>query len=507
MKRIEFLILILCMLVAYSCERFDEAKAEKPEKEVTSGIAMLSFSSEEDFLAAMNEQNDDATTRASSAMTRARAIVSADEKYVDLLEPVKFLPIESDPILRVDCKPLKEQALIKDNDMSLYLAKGYDSLVPNVKVAKLLNARAEVLVDQTVYKISPRGTYYYPESKQKFFEENYERFENETGTQTEENTYQLAEGIYRINTFEIAEAMDAEAENLPDELPGVIDDDDEGEPSIFVPAEGGIMTRAVTNQMPPFEKFPRFNADAKTWVGKLWQSIFGRNRGYTYKLSKKHRMKGKFYYYNYKFYSEFGAMAEMQKKNWIGWSGKQASELLVGWSNIIFSEGYKRIPDYPKNARASIVSKEYKTIPGFNHSGMVLTIVGLDITSAQQQQLSLMTPPAIKSWFKSRVENSNVDITQLDAIQCFSADKVVTILPGGQKRKGDIKKVREVFLSEVSFTIGFDLNHMPQNFKQWAKIVNEGKFRIKPKNLKYGTVFVAGRLGNTWGGMTIVKKP
>ena len=75
--------------------------------------------------------------------------------------------------------------------MSLYIAKGYDSLVPNIKVAKLLNARAEVMVDQTIYKISPRGTYYFPESKQKFFENNYERFETEEGIQMEENTYQI----------------------------------------------------------------------------------------------------------------------------------------------------------------------------------------------------------------------------------------------------------------------------------------------------------------------------
>lgn len=55
-------------------------------------------------------------------------------------------------------------------------------------------------------------------------------------------------------------------------------------------------------------------------------------------------MKGKFYYYNYKFYTEFGASAEMQKKNWIGWSGKQASELLIGWSNIIFQKAISEFP-------------------------------------------------------------------------------------------------------------------------------------------------------------------
>ena len=112
----------------------------------------------------------------------------------------------------------------------------------------------------------------------------------------------------------------------------------------------------------------------------------------------------------------------------------------------------------------------------------------------------------MRIWFQLRVHSSRVDISQLVAIRSFPADKVITILPGGQKRKGDVKKVREIFLSEVSFTINLDLNHMPQSFKEWAKIINQGKFKIKPKNLKFGTVYVAGRLGNSWGGMTIVKK-
>lgn len=295
MKKYQCLFFVVCILAIYSCQKFDGAKTENGNNTDIANIAMLSFSSEEDFIAALNQQDDDVTTRACFA-TKAQGGLTANEKYVDLLEPVQNLPIATDPILRVDCRPLKEQALIENNDMSLYIAKGYDSLVPNIKVAKLLNARAEVMVDQTIYKISPRGTYYFPESKQKFFESNYERFETEEGIQMEENTYQLAEDIYRINTFEITEVLDAEAEDLPDDLPGVLDDDDL---STNIVNTLNMTTRTVTTQIPPFERFPRFNADAKTWLGKLWQSIFGRNRGYTYKLSKKHRMKGKFYYYNY----------------------------------------------------------------------------------------------------------------------------------------------------------------------------------------------------------------
>lgn len=122
MKKYQCLFFVVCILAIYSCQKFDGAKTENGNNTDIANIAMLSFSSEEDFIAALNQQDDDVTTRACFA-TKAQGGLTANEKYVDLLEPVQNLPIATDPILRVDCRPLKEQALIENNDMSLYIAK------------------------------------------------------------------------------------------------------------------------------------------------------------------------------------------------------------------------------------------------------------------------------------------------------------------------------------------------------------------------------------------------
>ena len=97
MKKYQCLFFVVCILAIYSCQKFDGAKTENGNNTDIANIAMLSFSSEEDFIAALNQQDDDVTTRACFA-TKAQGGLTANEKYVDLLEPVQNLPIATDPI-------------------------------------------------------------------------------------------------------------------------------------------------------------------------------------------------------------------------------------------------------------------------------------------------------------------------------------------------------------------------------------------------------------------------
>lgn len=47
-------------------------------------------------------------------------------------------------------------------DVTYYEALGYDSLVPNINLACLLNSKGEVEVGLNVIKIAPEGTYIFP---------------------------------------------------------------------------------------------------------------------------------------------------------------------------------------------------------------------------------------------------------------------------------------------------------------------------------------------------------
>lgn len=487
-----------------ACEKFEELQnVQEPPK--TSQIGMLAFSSTNDFLSILDEVDESNNDLSSSIATRAIATnLEKEIRFVNLLEPVKRLPIDSDPILQVDCTPLREKALIVDDDLTLYKAKGYDSLVPNIKVAKLLNARAEIKIDATIYKISPRGTYYYPESKQAYFEENYERFEKEDGVQIDSCTYQFENGILRYNTFEIAEVIDYEDADLPDEIEGdtTIDNDDED-----------ITNITRTSTPIDWNKYPTYNADAKTWVGKIWQKLFGRNKAYTYKLSKKRRLRAKFYYYNYIFYSEIGALGEMQKKNWIGWSGTNADELFVGWHNIVLYSDYKVKPNaslFPKNSKPIVVESEYKEIPGFNKKGYVVSIFGLDFTQSQINSIIGMSSLQLFNWLKSQLKNGEkLSRSQFETLMFYTPTKVITIIPDNGYCDTGIQKYRKVFASDFHILVSFNPANIPSTSAEWLKwgqSIYENSIELPRPELKYGEVRVAGRLGNTWGAVRIRKQ-
>lgn len=496
----------MCVIGFTACQHFDEAAMETPDQQDVSKISMLAFSSTDDFLSVLDELSDDEEQLPAEIITRTDVVTPEGGQFVDLLEPVGNLPIESDPILIVDCQPLRQNALIVDDDLSLYIAKGYDTLVPNIRVARLLNARAEVKVENTIYKISPRGTYYYPESKQSYFESNYAQFENEDGTQIDSCTYQLAEDIFRYNTFELAEVIDYEDADLPDEIEGdpTVDDD-----------EGSLTnaTRAVSLYNLDWSRFPVYKADAKTWAGKIWQSLFGRNKAFTYKLSKKRRVRAKFYYYNYIFYSEIGALGEMQKKNWIGWSNTKADELYVGWHNIILYSDYSRKPNaaaYPTGAKPTMVGSEYMKIPGFNKSGYVVSIMGMELTQSQINSIIGKSSTQLFNWLKGQLSNGDkLSRSEFETVMFYMKDKVITVIPDGGVVKNNDDKHRQVFASDVHILISFSPNNIPSSassWLNWAKSICTGSMALSRPTLKYGEVRVAGRLGDTWGAIAIRKK-
>lgn len=501
----------MCIMVLVACEKFEESKNAQQEPSNTSQIGMLAFSSSNDFLSILDEIDESNNNLSSSIATRAIAAnleLEKDTRFVNLLEPVKRLPIDSDPILQVDCTPLQEKALIVDDDLTLYEAKGYDTLVPNIKVAKLLNARAEIKIDATIYKISPRGTYYYPESKQAYFEENYERFEKEDGIQIDSCTYQLGNGILRYNTFEIAETINYEDVDLPDEIEGdtTIDNNDEAIANL-------TNTSTTSTLIINWDKYPTYNADAKTWVGKIWQKLFGRNKAYTYKLSKKRRLRAKFYYYNYIFYSEIGALGEMQKKNWIGWSGTNADELFVGWHNIVLYSDYKVKPNvslYPKNPKPIVVESRYKEIPGFNKKGYVVSIFGLDLTQSQINSIIGMSSLQLFNWLKSQLKNGEkLSRSQFETLMFYTPTKVITIIPDDGYSDTGIKKYRKVFASDFHILVSFNPANIPSTSSEWlkwAQSIYENSIELPRPELKYGEVRVAGRVGDTWGAVRIKKQ-
>ena len=235
--------------------------------------------------------------------------------------------------------------------------------------------------------------------------------------------------------------------------------------------------------------------------------MIGRNVSFESYLSKKRRLKGKFFYYNYLVYAEIGVSAKFQKKNWIGWSGTRADYMFMGWSNIMFENSYEQIPTYPQNPTPHIASLSLKSIPGFGHLANVLTIVGYNMSNTTQMMVSTMIPSSLNMWLISNIPGyrNNYNIENIDVIQFYSKDKVVTLLTNGCMRRENCESLDYTFLKDWGFSVNINLANLPNSFVDWANTLNAKDLLIKPKNLKYGAMFTAAQLDGQWAGMTITK--
>ena len=80
-------------------------------------------------------------------------------KIQNLLTEMNFIDYINDPVISVELRSLGISK--PPTNINIYELLGYDNLVPNLNFAKLLNIRGEIMVRDTIYKISPAGTFYW----------------------------------------------------------------------------------------------------------------------------------------------------------------------------------------------------------------------------------------------------------------------------------------------------------------------------------------------------------
>ena len=161
MKHI-FTVAMICTTFSFlciSCQKeciIDDTSSEKNEANKTE---MLSFSSRESLESTIDGQG---------LLTKSNSTVILKDNLLSSLEGDRFI---SDPIISVECSILE----VSSNSVggSVFDILGYNELVPNKSFASLLNYRGEIEVRDTVYKVSPKGTYYFHKSLLNEFERNY----------------------------------------------------------------------------------------------------------------------------------------------------------------------------------------------------------------------------------------------------------------------------------------------------------------------------------------------
>jgi hypothetical protein len=263
-------------------------------------------------------------------------------------------------------------------------------------------------------------------------------------------------------------------------------------------------SRAVSERTVPIEHFPSYSVRGKTFFGKLLSVVFRGGSKYEHEfIKKKRRMQGSFYDYNYVFYSEVGIFGEMQKKNWIGWSGTKADEIVIGWSNLVLEtdlciNGAPEMPLFPVFA-----GRTNTVIPGLKKTGVCLTILGLDITNKHFQAALKAGLPALINWLRSNVSG---EIDHADALAVVTDRKLTYVIPRQELRYGDLEKKRIVFASDFHMVFCYGWGKVPSAYYKWIQKSAEASMKVPVMEIISGEAYVAGRIGEQWGGIKISKK-
>lgn len=191
--------------------------------------------------------------------------------------------------------------------MNYYEAFGYDNLVPNENFARLLNWKGEIIVNDSLYKITPIGTFCFSnatEQSSQIIENYYNQLITEDSISFNSNTYiQLTPDLILYNSFPELNTNDT---------------------------ENG--TRAL--DLIPLKYF---SSQSNGWVWRKLSSLLhlGERSIKHYEYLKSKRVNGSLYDYNYVVYAESGTFVSASRKRdgffkkINGWKDINAEELNI----------------------------------------------------------------------------------------------------------------------------------------------------------------------------------
>lgn len=391
--------------------------------------------------------------------------------------------------------------------LTYYEALGYDSLVPNVNFAKLLNIEGEMEVRNDLVKITPKGTYIVAKDYEKEFRQWLSINGNHNvGPVGSRNSFGGGKIIF-IRTFgeNIGDYSSVSEGNYTD-MP---ENDSDTNDSI----EFFGQTRSSGTD-PFYDDFAIFSADRKTIVGKLIQNIIGSTKSHTVKFNNKKRLKGSFYFYNYGVYSEIGVSGWTDYKRTFNWTKTTNDELRVGWRNVVLNVP---MTDDLKNAisgKAFYISPQPVTIG--KKTINAATLVDNNLPSTLWEKVAQKGAKAVVEFIKSRYDaNKTKDIEKSEAFIIATPSELKFVANDEDVIKYNEKYYCHTFSEEFmninigwSNVDGFFVNNLNgsniDNFGAIVKFIID-LFTQKHTTLVSGEVYICARFNNEWRGMKIIK--
>lgn len=495
---LRILFIQIAMIMLWSCsDKLSPEEINNPDLTTRSGVCeadttlRLEFDSEEALLQAINagDNNSDA-----GLMTRS------DERPI-VTRPLGFVSMVS-----------TSPQTVNGEMLSYYEVLGYDTLVPNINFAKLLNIKGEMIVSDNIVKIIPKGTFIAPKSKEDMLNDVIAG-KNITSVNKYETSdeFLINRTIRYIPTFEIhpSDYSIVSTGNYTD-LP---DNFEENDDAITTPHHE---TRSSTPE-PQFDNFDVFSTDKKTLIGKLIQNIIGSTKAHTVKYNNKLRLKGSFYFYNYGVYSEIGVKGWTDRKRKLNWTKTTSDELRIGWKNVLIDIP---MPSTLKNEINKSKASAYyqpEIISFDDHRVYAATIIEANPDPNFWKKILANGVKGAIQFLKSKYgskETPNIDkaealiITTPDKIRFIAVDNEVTTYNDKSNCHVFSKGHMDITIGWSNATGVFLNNVNGSNANQlgtWIKLITDA-FKTKQNTLVSGEVYICARFGEEWRGMKIIKK-
>ncbi len=260
---------------------------------------------------------------------------------------------------------LKQDNLVKKKNDQI---NPIDTIVTEPLFSSLLNSNGEIRVENTIYRITPYGTFMFLPDKKEFVDSlilklesiSYKSMQHISEIEKEPYLYEIQEGVYRYDTFV----------EMEDKL---------------VEYETSVSTPINNTNSDDFQVHTIVNKH--TIVGKFLQDAFGFSASYERYFRDDRRVKLKFSSPNFILFSYIKIKVEMQKKNWIGWSGTSCEELSLGWDGIkyIFNHPVTMNPIPTRQNDPSTWRYGKMTPPGSKKEYLVIEISDYTITLTSKE--------------------------------------------------------------------------------------------------------------------------
>jgi hypothetical protein len=411
-------------------------------------------------------------------MANGRLIVTTHDVFANIVKQLKSEP-------HMPIKTRLEKSIGKENyekfeRLSIINEKNSiegvtDTLVVDPDFAALLNAENAIQVENTVYRITPYGTFVYLIDKEVEANEkisNYYEDVEVDETEKSKYLYEIEEGIFRYDTF--GEMQDNTNEyNVENYVVAPLNSS---------PNEQDVEVHTIVNN--------------HTIVGQWWQGLFGFTASYTRNFSSSNRVKVAFSSPNFILFTYITISIKMQKKNWIGWSGTNASELILGWDGITYN--FNNPIPIPLNANPyqtwqpnplwtayeMYPPKSNKTYIGFNLANFQLNLTSKEVAKGYKAAFNYL-----KGLLSPQVPTENLAIIYNPNETTFSREDFVAL------NQNEIVKT----LDWATCIFRFSWN--------MSGSVGANNFTVVPSSftIKNASIFGMAKYGDKWLGIRIEK--